>query len=44
MGKKMIRNYVPFVRIENPADKRRGPHKKEPVATTRKSNLKVPQP
>ena len=44
MAKKMIRNYVPFVRIENPADKRRGPHKKEPVATARKPNLKVPQP
>lgn len=43
MTKKMIRNYVPFVKIENPTDKRRGPHKKE-VATQRKTAIKVPQP
>lgn len=44
MAKKMIRNYVPFVRIENPSDKRRGPHRKDPAAPVRKPNLKVPQP
>jgi hypothetical protein len=44
MAKKMIRNYVAFVRIENPSDKRRGPHRKEPVVAARKPNLKVPQP
>ncbi len=43
MTKKMIRNYVPFVKIENPSDKRRGPHKKDPVAV-RKTAIKVPQP
>lgn len=42
--KKMIRNYVPFVKIENPADKRRGPHRKEIVPVGRKATLKVPQP
>lgn len=40
----MIRNYVPFVRIQNPSDKRRGPHRKEPAPVARKPNLKVPQP
>lgn len=44
MAKKMIRNYVPFVRMENPSDKRRGPHRKEPVPAVRKPTLKVPQP
>ena len=45
MAKKMVRNYVPFVKMENPADKRRGPHKKEPaLPAARKANLKVPQP
>lgn len=45
MAKKMIRNYVPFVRMENMNDKRRGPHKKEVAAPIgKKSNLKVPQP
>ena len=43
MTKKMIRNYVPFVKIENPTDKRRGPHKKD-VANARKTAIKVPQP
>ena len=27
MTKKLIRNYVPFVKLENPTDKRRGPKK-----------------
>lgn len=40
MTKKMIRNYVPFVKIENPSDKRRGPHKKDPVAV-RKTAIKL---
>lgn len=42
MTKKMIRNYVPFVKIENPTDKRRGPHKKDAVIM--KTKIKVPQP
>lgn len=45
MAKKMVRNYVPFVKMENPTDKRRGPHKKEAAnPPARKTNLKVPQP
>jgi hypothetical protein len=45
MAKKMIRNYVPFVRMENPTDKRRGPHRKEiSIPTGKKPNIKVPQP
>lgn len=47
MAKKMVRNYVPFVKMENPADKRRGPHKKEQALVGvpgRKPALKVPQP
>jgi len=27
MTKKMIKNYVPFVKIDNPTDKRKGPKK-----------------
>ncbi len=45
MAKKMVRNYVPFVRMENINDKRRGPHKKDmgpPVG--KKGSFKVPQP
>jgi hypothetical protein len=44
MTKKMIRNYVPFVKIENPTDKRRGPHRKDPTVLSKKPALKVPQP
>jgi hypothetical protein len=44
MTKKMIRNYVPFVKMENPTDKRRGPHKKDQVVPGRKPAIKVPQP
>jgi len=43
MTKKMIRNYVPFVKMENPADKRRGPHKKDQPPPGRKPAIKVPQ-
>ena len=43
MSKKMIRNYVPFVKLENPSDKRRGP-KKDPQVVPKKSAIKVPQP
>ena len=38
----MIRNYVPFVKIENPNDRRRGP-KKEPSAVAAKKLALKPQ-
>jgi hypothetical protein len=41
MTKKMIRNYVPFVKMENPSDKRRGPRKDVVI---KKVAMKVPQP
>ena len=45
MSKKMIRNYVPFVKIENPNDRRRGPKKETTVvAVPKKNTIKVPQP
>lgn len=40
----MIRNYVPFVKMENINDKRRGPPKKDPNAAVAKKPNKVPQP